>query len=71
MVATAGPGGKAAALTEAKDHLRSASAACESGGVPSGASRAYRKVVRKLTTAAGTLSAKVWGLWQRVAPWVK
>ena len=34
MVATAGPGGKPAALAEAKDHLRSASAACAAGGVP-------------------------------------
>jgi hypothetical protein len=71
MVATAGPGGKATALAEAKDHLRSHSAACAAGGVPPGAARAYRRVIRKLTTTTGTLSAKFWGLWQRVAPWVR
>ena len=71
MVATAGPGGKVAALAEAKDHLRSASAACTAGGTPPGAGRAYRKVVRKLTAATGTLAARAWGLWQRVSSWVK
>jgi len=71
MVATAGPGGKSAALAEAKDHLRSAAAACAAGGAPAGAARAYRKVVRKITAATGTLAAKLWGLWQRLSPWVK
>jgi tetratricopeptide (TPR) repeat protein len=71
MVATAGPGGKAAALVEAKDHLRSHAAACAAGGVPPGAGRVYRRVVRKLTAATGTLGARIWRLWQRIAPWVK
>ena len=71
MVATAGPGGKSTALAEAKDHLRSHSAACAAGGVPPGAGRVYRKVVRKLTATTGTLGAKLWGLWQRIAPWVR
>jgi hypothetical protein len=71
MIATAGPGGKTAALAEAKDHLRSASAACAAGGVPPGAGRIYRKVIHKLVSSTGTLGAKAWGLWQRVAPWVK
>jgi tetratricopeptide (TPR) repeat protein len=71
MVATAGPGGKATALAEAKDHLRSHTAACAAGGVPPGAGRAYRKVVRKLTATTGTLGAKLWGLWQRIMPWVR
>jgi hypothetical protein len=71
MVATAGPGGKTTALAEAKDHLRSHSAACAAGGVPPGAGRVYRKVVRKLTATTGTFGAKLWGLWQRLSPWVK
>jgi tetratricopeptide (TPR) repeat protein len=71
MVAAAGPGGKKGALAEAKDHLRSAAAACESGGAPPGANRAYRKVVRKLSAAAGTIGAKLWALWQRISPWVR
>lgn len=71
MLATAGPGGKATALAEAKDHLRSHSAACAAAGVPPGAARAYRRVIRKLTTTTGTLGAKLWGLWQRLSPWVR
>ncbi len=71
MVAAAGPAGKSAALAEAKDHLRSAAGACGPRGVPPGASRAYRKVVRKLTATAGTLGAKLWAFWQRLRPWVK
>lgn len=71
MVASAGPGGKSAALAEAKDHLHSAALACGRGGVPPGAARAYRKVVRKLASATGSFAARCWALWQRAAPWVK
>ena len=71
MVATAGPGGKRTALAEAKDHLRSHTAACAAGGVPPGAGRTYRRVVRKITATTGTLGARFWRLWQRIAPWVR
>jgi len=71
MVATAGPAGKSAALAEAKDHLRSASAAAGPRGGPPGAGRAYRKVVRKLAATAGTFGARLWAFWQRLVPWVK
>lgn len=71
MVATAGPGGKPAALADAKDHLRTAAVACGSGGVPVGAARAYRRVVRKLAADTGALGARLWALWQRLRPWVR
>jgi hypothetical protein len=71
MVARAGPGGKSAAFTEAKDHLRTAAGACAPRGFPPGASRAYQKVVRKLAAEACTLHAKLWAVWQRFVPWVK
>ena len=69
MVARAGPGGKAAALAEAKDHLRSA-AGVGPASFPAGAGRAYRKVVRKIAADAGTFSGRCWALWQRFRPWV-
>jgi tetratricopeptide (TPR) repeat protein len=71
MVARAGRGGKSAALAEAKDHLRSAASACNPGGFPAGAGRAYRRVVKKLASDTGTLPAKLWAFWQRLFPWVK
>ena len=71
MVQRAGPGGKAAAFAEAKDHLRAATAACGSKDTPAGAGRAYRKVAARIAADAGTLGAKLWALWQRVAPWVR
>jgi tetratricopeptide (TPR) repeat protein len=71
MVTRTGPGGKSAALAEAKDHLRSAAAACGAREVPPGAGRAYRRVVKKLASDAGTFTAKCWALWQRVRPWVR
>jgi tetratricopeptide (TPR) repeat protein len=71
MVQRAGPGGKAAAFSEAKEHLRTAAGSCAPREVPVGAGRAYRKVVSRLSADAGTLGAKLWALWQRVAPWVK
>jgi hypothetical protein len=40
-------------------------------GVPAGAGRACRRVVRKLASDAGTFSAKCWSLWQRLRPWVR
>jgi tetratricopeptide (TPR) repeat protein len=71
MVARAGPGGKSAAFTEAKDHLRTAAGACEPRGFPHGAARAYQKLVRKLAEDVCTLNAKLWAIWQRFVPWVK
>jgi hypothetical protein len=71
MVARAGRGGKAAALAEAKDHLRSAAAAFRPGQFPPGAGRAFRKVVRKLAADTGTLGARCWACWQRLFPWVR
>jgi hypothetical protein len=71
MVARAGPGGKAVAFAEAKDHLRTSAGACSSRGFPHGSGRAYQKVVRKLAADACTLNAKVWAIWQRYMPWVK
>ena len=71
MVSRAGPGGKSAALAEAKDHLRSAAAAFGPRSFPAGAGWAYRRVVRKLVTDTGTLGAKWWALWQRFFPWVR
>ncbi|MBA4191261.1 MAG: hypothetical protein C0467_25040 [Planctomycetaceae bacterium] len=70
MVARAGPGAKTAALTEAKDHLKSA-AAIGPKLFPSGAARAYQKVVKKLGADAGTVAAKLWAYWQRFFPLVK
>ena len=39
--------------------------------VPVGAGRAYRRVVARIAADAGAVGARVWALWQRVAPWVK
>jgi predicted Zn-dependent protease len=71
MVLRAGPGGKAAAFAEAKDHLRTAAAACPARDVPAGAGRAYKRVVSRLAADAGTVAAKLWAMWQRVAPAVR
>jgi predicted Zn-dependent protease len=71
MVKRAGPGGKAAAFKEAKQHLRAAAGACAAKDVPAGAARAYRRVLSSVAGEAGTLGAKLWAMWQRVAPWVK
>ena len=59
------------AFAEAREHLRTAAGSCAAGDVPFGASRAYRKVVNRIVDEVGTLSANLWALWQRVAPWVK
>jgi predicted Zn-dependent protease len=71
MVGRAGRGGKRAALAEAKDHLRSAAAACAGRDVPAGAARAYRRVVKKLAADVGTVGARLWALGQRLRPWVR
>jgi cellulose synthase operon protein C len=71
MVRRAGPGGRSAAFRESKAHLKSAAGSCASSDVPAGAARAYRRVVSCVSGAAGTLSAKLWAVWQRLAPWVK
>ncbi len=71
MVTRAGPGGKSAAFTEAKDHIKSTAAAITSGGFPIGAGRTYQKLVRKIAADVGTLSAKCWAFSQRFWPWVK
>ena len=71
MVCQAGPGGKSAAFREAKEHLKAAAGACVGKDVPAGAARAYRRVVSCIAGEAGTMGAKLWALWQRVAPWVK
>ncbi|MFO0825255.1 MAG: hypothetical protein U0792_19400, partial [Gemmataceae bacterium] len=70
MVARAGPGGKSAALAEAKDHLKSA-AAVGPRAFPSGAARAYQRVVKKLAADVGTIPANLWAFWQRMFPLVK
>jgi tetratricopeptide (TPR) repeat protein len=71
MVLRAGPGGKAAAFAEAKDHLRAAAGSCATRDVPAGAGRVYRRVVARLAADAGTVAAKLWAVWQRVAPAVR
>src|SRR5207253_326402 len=71
MVQRTGPGGKAAAFAEAKDHLKTAAGSCAAKDVPAGAGRAYRKVVSRLASDTGTLGARLWALWQRVMPWVR
>jgi predicted Zn-dependent protease len=71
MVRRAGPGGRSAAFREAKEHLKSAAGSCAATDVPAGAARAYRRVVSCVSGIAGTLSAKLWAVWQRLAPWVK
>jgi tetratricopeptide (TPR) repeat protein len=71
MVRQAGPGGKAAAFAEAREHLRTAAGSCAAKDVPAGAARAYRKVAARIAADAGTLGARVWAVWQRIAPWVK
>ncbi|HEY3789641.1 MAG TPA: hypothetical protein VGL71_12345, partial [Urbifossiella sp.] len=71
MVQRAGPEGKAAAFAEAKEHLRIAAGSCAPADVPVGSSRVYRKVVNRIATDAGTMAAKVWAIWQRLAPWVR
>ena len=71
MLLRAGPGGKAAAFAEAKDHLRTAAAACAAKDVPPGAGRAYRRAVARVAAEAGTVAAKLWAVWQRVAPAVR
>ena len=71
MVRRAGPGGKATAFAEAKDHLRAAAGSCEAKDVPVGAGRAYKKVVSRIAADAGGLGPRAWAIWQRVAPWVK
>jgi predicted Zn-dependent protease len=71
MVRRAGPGGRSAAFREAKAHLKTAAGSCAASDVPAGAARAYRRVVSCVSGAAGTLGAKLWAVWQRLAPWVK
>jgi tetratricopeptide (TPR) repeat protein len=71
MVRQAGPEGKAAAFREAKEHLKTAAAACAPKDVPAGAARAFRRVVSCVAGEAGSLSARLWAVWQRLAPWVK
>ncbi|MDY3558737.1 hypothetical protein R5W23_005894 [Gemmata sp. JC673] len=71
LIKQAGPDGKGAAFKEAKDTLRVAAGACATKDVPPGAARAYRRVVSCVAGEAGTLSAKLWAVWQRLAPWVK
>jgi len=71
MVMRAGPAGKSAAFAEAKEHLKSAAGSVAAKDVPPGAARAYRKVVSRIASDTGTLTAKLWALWQRLAPWVK
>jgi len=71
MVANAGPGGKPAALAEAKEHLRTAAAACGPRHFPTGAGRAYRRVIKKLASDTGTLAARLWAMGQRLRPWVR
>ena len=71
MVPRAGPGGKATAFAEAKDHLRAAAGSCEAKDVPVGAGRAYKKVVSRIAADAGGFGPRAWAIWQRVAPWVK
>ena len=71
MVHQAGPDGKSAAFAEAKENLKSASAACSAKDVPAGAARAYRRVVSSIAGEAGSFTATLWSLWQRISPWVK
>jgi hypothetical protein len=71
MVKQAGPDGKPGAFREAKEVLRVAAAACAPKDVPAGAARAYRRVVSGVAGEAAGLSAKLWAVWQRLAPWVK
>ncbi|MCS6865662.1 MAG: hypothetical protein RMJ56_06475 [Gemmataceae bacterium] len=71
MVRQAGPDGHSAAFHEAKDHLKVAAASCDPKDIPAGAARAYRRVVSCIAGHTSLLSAKLWALWQRVAPWVK
>jgi tetratricopeptide (TPR) repeat protein len=71
MVRSAGPDGKAAAFSEAKENLKAASAACAAADVPAGAARVYRRVVSCISGEASGFGATLWALWQRVAPWVK
>ena len=39
--------------------------------MPSGAGRAYRRTVARLTADAGTMLARVWAVWQRINPLVR
>ncbi len=71
LVQRAGPGGRSAAFREAKDHLRTAAGSVTAKDVPPGAARAYRKAAARVASDAGTLAARAWAAWQRVAPWVK
>ncbi|MBY0458180.1 MAG: hypothetical protein K2V38_12630, partial [Gemmataceae bacterium] len=71
LVKQAGPDAKTGAFKEAKDVLRVAAAACAPKDVPAGAARAYRRVVSCVAGEAGALTAKLWAVWQRLAPWVK
>jgi hypothetical protein len=71
MVQQAGPGGKAQAFREAKDHLHAAAGACAARDVPPGAARWFRKAADRLAADAATLPARAWALWQRLQPWVK
>ena len=71
MVQQAGPAGKKLAFAEAKDHLRTAAAACAVKDVPPGAARWFKKVVDRLALDAASLPARAWSWWQKVNPWVK
>ena len=71
MVLRAGPGGKAAAFAEAKEHLKTAAGSVAAKDVPPGAARAFRKVAARVAADAGTLAARLWAVWQRLVPWVK
>lgn len=71
MVTRAGPAGKAAAFSEAREHLKAAAGSIAAKDVPPGAGRAYRKVASRIAADAGTMPAKLWAIWQRLSPWVK
>lgn len=69
MIQQAGPDAKAAAFTEAKDHLRTATGSCDASDLPLGISRWYLRVVNRLASDSGLFAAKFWAWWQRLRPW--
>jgi hypothetical protein len=70
MVQQAGPGAKASAFRDAKDHLKTAAGSVTAAEVPVGAGRAFRRVVSRLVADVGTFGAKMWSLRQRLRPMV-
>ena len=70
-VQKASPAEKATVFADARADLGTAAGACARSEIPPGVARWYRRLVSRLATDAGTISARFWALRQRFMPWVR